>query len=185
MMGCYGIGPARIVAAAIEQGADEKGIVWPPPLAPWPVHLSRSARRARRRSRPRSASTTSFARRGSSPSSTTATPARARSSPMPSCSAVRCGSSSASARWPRARSRRRSAASGADHRLHVGEVVARARELLDVAGLRADGPARSAACSGSTARARRRARRAAARRCTRGRCRTSSATCAWRRSRCS
>lgn len=39
VMGSYGIGPARIVAAAIEQGADERGIVWPPPLAPWQVHL--------------------------------------------------------------------------------------------------------------------------------------------------
>jgi prolyl-tRNA synthetase len=38
-MGSYGIGPARIVAAAIEQGADERGIVWPAPLAPWQVHL--------------------------------------------------------------------------------------------------------------------------------------------------
>jgi prolyl-tRNA synthetase len=39
VMGSYGIGPARIVAAAIEQGADEHGIVWPPTLAPWQVHL--------------------------------------------------------------------------------------------------------------------------------------------------
>jgi prolyl-tRNA synthetase len=39
VMGCYGIGPARIVAAAIEQGADERGIVWPKPIAPWQVHL--------------------------------------------------------------------------------------------------------------------------------------------------
>ncbi len=39
VMGSYGIGPARIVAAAIEQGADERGIVWPRPLAPWAVHL--------------------------------------------------------------------------------------------------------------------------------------------------
>jgi prolyl-tRNA synthetase len=39
-MGSYGIGPARIVAAAIEQGADERGIVWPPPIAPWAVHLA-------------------------------------------------------------------------------------------------------------------------------------------------
>jgi prolyl-tRNA synthetase len=39
VMGSYGIGPARIVAAAIEQGADERGIVWPKPLAPWQVHL--------------------------------------------------------------------------------------------------------------------------------------------------
>ena len=39
VMGSYGIGPARIIAAAIEQGADEKGIVWPAALAPWQVHL--------------------------------------------------------------------------------------------------------------------------------------------------
>jgi len=39
VMGSYGIGPARIVAAAIEQGADDRGIVWPRPLAPWQVQL--------------------------------------------------------------------------------------------------------------------------------------------------
>ena len=39
VMGSYGLGPARIVAAAIEQDADEKGIVWPSALAPWQVHL--------------------------------------------------------------------------------------------------------------------------------------------------
>jgi prolyl-tRNA synthetase len=39
VMGSYGIGPARIVAAAIEQGADEKGIVWPRSIAPWEVEL--------------------------------------------------------------------------------------------------------------------------------------------------
>jgi prolyl-tRNA synthetase len=39
VMGCYGIGPARIIAAAIEQNADEKGIVWPRALAPWDVHV--------------------------------------------------------------------------------------------------------------------------------------------------
>ena len=39
VMGSYGIGPARIAAAAIEQGADERGIVWPKPLAPWQIHL--------------------------------------------------------------------------------------------------------------------------------------------------
>ncbi len=39
VMGSYGIGPARIVAAAVEQRADEKGIVWPRPLAPWEVEL--------------------------------------------------------------------------------------------------------------------------------------------------
>jgi prolyl-tRNA synthetase len=39
VMGCYGIGPARTVAAAIEQRADERGIVWPRSIAPWEVHL--------------------------------------------------------------------------------------------------------------------------------------------------
>jgi prolyl-tRNA synthetase len=39
VMGSYGIGPARIVAAAAEQLGDEKGLCWPPPLAPWQVHL--------------------------------------------------------------------------------------------------------------------------------------------------
>ncbi|MEK6328621.1 MAG: proline--tRNA ligase, partial [Actinomycetota bacterium] len=39
VMGSYGIGPARTVAAAIEQGADERGIVWPRSIAPWDVHL--------------------------------------------------------------------------------------------------------------------------------------------------
>ena len=39
VMGSYGIGPARTVAAAIEQRADERGIVWPRSIAPWDVHL--------------------------------------------------------------------------------------------------------------------------------------------------
>jgi prolyl-tRNA synthetase len=39
VMGSYGIGPARIAAASIEQRADERGIVWPRALAPWEVHL--------------------------------------------------------------------------------------------------------------------------------------------------
>ena len=38
-MGCYGIGPARIAAAAVEQYADEHGISWPNALAPFAVHL--------------------------------------------------------------------------------------------------------------------------------------------------
>jgi prolyl-tRNA synthetase len=38
-MGSYGIGPARIAAAAVEQNADEHGISWPRALAPWDVHL--------------------------------------------------------------------------------------------------------------------------------------------------
>jgi prolyl-tRNA synthetase len=39
VMGSYGIGPARIAAAAIEQGADRDGIVWPPAIAPFHVHI--------------------------------------------------------------------------------------------------------------------------------------------------
>jgi len=44
VMGSYGIGPARIAAATIEQGADERGIVWPASIAPWQVHLVSLAR---------------------------------------------------------------------------------------------------------------------------------------------
>ncbi len=38
-MGSYGIGPARIAAAAVEQYADEAGISWPASIAPFTVHL--------------------------------------------------------------------------------------------------------------------------------------------------
>ncbi|MCX5781140.1 MAG: proline--tRNA ligase [Elusimicrobia bacterium] len=37
VMGCYGIGVSRIVAATIEQSNDENGIIWPVPLAPYKV----------------------------------------------------------------------------------------------------------------------------------------------------
>src|SRR5215218_7678088 len=39
VMGSYGIGSGRIAAAAIEQEADERGIVWPRSIAPWDAHL--------------------------------------------------------------------------------------------------------------------------------------------------
>ena len=39
LMGCYGIGVTRIVAAAIEQNHDERGIIWPEPIAPFQVVL--------------------------------------------------------------------------------------------------------------------------------------------------
>ncbi|MBI2225589.1 MAG: proline--tRNA ligase, partial [Betaproteobacteria bacterium] len=47
-MGCYGIGVSRIVGAAIEQNHDERGIIWPLPLAPFalaivPIGLNKSA----------------------------------------------------------------------------------------------------------------------------------------------
>ncbi|MEA2430832.1 MAG: prolyl-tRNA synthetase [Thermoleophilaceae bacterium] len=38
-MGSYGIGPARILAAAVEQFSDEAGISWPKAIAPFDVHL--------------------------------------------------------------------------------------------------------------------------------------------------
>lgn len=38
-MGCYGIGVSRVVAAAIEQNHDERGIVWPTPIAPFQIAL--------------------------------------------------------------------------------------------------------------------------------------------------
>jgi prolyl-tRNA synthetase len=39
-MGCYGIGITRVVAAAIEQNYDERGIIWPAPLAPFTVAIA-------------------------------------------------------------------------------------------------------------------------------------------------
>jgi prolyl-tRNA synthetase len=39
VMGSYGIGLARIMAAAIEQGHDERGMIWPPSIAPFHVHV--------------------------------------------------------------------------------------------------------------------------------------------------
>jgi prolyl-tRNA synthetase len=38
-MGCYGIGVTRVVAAAIEQNHDARGIIWPQPLAPFDLSL--------------------------------------------------------------------------------------------------------------------------------------------------
>jgi len=39
VMGCYGVGITRIVAAAIEQSSDANGIIWPMPIAPYHVHI--------------------------------------------------------------------------------------------------------------------------------------------------
>ncbi len=39
VMGSYGIGPARIAAAAIEQNHDKDGIIWPETIAPFQIHL--------------------------------------------------------------------------------------------------------------------------------------------------
>jgi prolyl-tRNA synthetase len=39
VMGSYGIGPGRVMAAAVEQGHDDHGIVWPAALSPYDVHV--------------------------------------------------------------------------------------------------------------------------------------------------
>ncbi len=39
VMGSYGIGPARLAAAAVEQSSDERGIIWPKAIAPFDVHI--------------------------------------------------------------------------------------------------------------------------------------------------
>jgi len=39
VMGCYGIGLGRLMAAAIEQNHDDKGIIWPLPIAPYHIYL--------------------------------------------------------------------------------------------------------------------------------------------------
>ena len=70
VMGSYGIGPGRVMAAAVEQRHDENGIIWPRAIAPYDVHVvalpgaeeiaeqaargavGRRARRAARRPRP-------------------------------------------------------------------------------------------------------------------------------------
>ncbi|CAN7586310.1 proline--tRNA ligase [Paenibacillus sp. LjRoot153] len=39
IMGCYGIGVSRVLAAIIEQHQDERGIIWPNTIAPYAIHL--------------------------------------------------------------------------------------------------------------------------------------------------
>ncbi len=82
-MGCYGIGVTRILGAAIEQGHDERGIIWPDAMAPFsggdlPDRLGSQRRRFARR---RFVFTTTSKRSVSTRCSTTAVNARARCSP--------------------------------------------------------------------------------------------------------
>jgi prolyl-tRNA synthetase len=44
IMGCYGLGIGRTVAAAIEQSHDENGIIWPMPIAPFEVVVTQVGR---------------------------------------------------------------------------------------------------------------------------------------------
>jgi prolyl-tRNA synthetase len=39
VMGCYGLGPSRTLGAVVEVHHDEKGIIWPPEVAPFLIHL--------------------------------------------------------------------------------------------------------------------------------------------------
>jgi prolyl-tRNA synthetase len=39
VMGCYGIGLERLMAVAVEQNHDDKGIIWPPAIAPYQIYL--------------------------------------------------------------------------------------------------------------------------------------------------
>ena len=115
VMGSYGIGPARIVAAAVEQFADEQGSPgrgrWRRSTPSWC-----SARRGRSRARWPSGSTRSCARPASTCSTTTGRPAPARSSPTRSSWAAPCGSRPAGRAWRPAVSTPRSAAAARSDR---------------------------------------------------------------------
>ncbi len=39
IMGCYGIGPSRLLGASVEQNHDDKGIIWPEAIAPYQVYI--------------------------------------------------------------------------------------------------------------------------------------------------
>ena len=39
VMGCYGLGLSRLMAAVIEQNNDDKGVIWPPTIAPYQLYL--------------------------------------------------------------------------------------------------------------------------------------------------
>ena len=91
-MGSYGIGPARITAAAVEQFADEQGISWPRSLSPFDVHLVSLGKPGTDEHALAERLYAELQDAGLSTSSTTTarTSARAASSPTPSCSAARC-----------------------------------------------------------------------------------------------
>ena len=91
VMGSYGIGPARITAAAIEQYADEQGISWPRAIAPWDVEIVALGKPG---TPEREAAEALYAELcADGPRGALRRPRRrrrARSSPTPSCSACRC-----------------------------------------------------------------------------------------------
>ena len=163
-MGSYGIGPARIVAAAIEQGADEHGIVWPRSLAPV-AGPHRRARQGRRRAREaaerlydelREAGLESlFDDRDAGPGREAD---RRRAARLPAAARGRQPRRSPTARSrPRSGARARTTGSRSPRRRAGGRA---ARDPRVSAAERAASAAACGACSGSTAPARRRRRRA-------------------------
>ena len=95
-MGSYGIGPARITAAAIEQRHDADGILWPWAIAPFQVHVVPVAIKDATQSAAAETIYAELGAPGSTCSSMIATSAPASSSRTPTCSAARSGS-----RWGR------------------------------------------------------------------------------------
>ena len=99
VMGSYGIGPARIAAAAIEQNADENGIAGQRRSLRGRSSWSPWARQVVLNSTPPKRSTKSSASSAPTSFSMTATRGRGRSSQTPNCSAARFASRLESDRW--------------------------------------------------------------------------------------
>ena len=148
-MGSYGIGPARILAAAIEQFADEQGISWPRAIAPFDVELVDARQAGRGGPRGRRPALRGAARRRASTCSTTTATASA-------------GEKFADAELLGCPLRLTVGKRG----IEAGEVEAQIRRGQEKRSLPLDGaaaggggavarssPDRSAGCSGSTARA--------------------------------
>ena len=77
-MGCYGIGITRVVAAAIEQNNDEKGIIWTKAMAPFEVVIvPMNYKNQMPFAKPPTKSTPNCWRQAQTSSSTTATNAQA------------------------------------------------------------------------------------------------------------
>ena len=91
VMGSYGIGPARMTAAAIEQYADEQGISWPRAIAPWDVEIVAIGKPGTPERDAAEALYAELSEAGlEGPARRSRRRARARSSPTPSCWACRC-----------------------------------------------------------------------------------------------
>jgi prolyl-tRNA synthetase len=102
-MGCYGIGVTRVVAAAIEQNHDARGIIWPDAIAPFqvvvvPINAPKSPRVRETAERLYN----ELIAAASTPCSTIATSVRASSSRTRSSSASRTAWSWATAAWRKA-----------------------------------------------------------------------------------